>query len=60
MLPKRQWTDMTWEDFRAGDAARWVAVLPVAAVEQHGPHLPLGVDGFIAETYLKRVLALVP
>lgn len=60
MLPKRQWTDMTWEDFRADDAARWVAVLPVAAVEQHGPHLPLGVDGFIAESYLKRVLALVP
>lgn len=60
MLPKRQWTEMTWEDFRAGDVARWIAVLPVAAVEQHGPHLPLGVDGFVAETYLKRVLPLVP
>lgn len=60
MLPKRQWTEMTWEDFRAGDVARWIAVLPIAAVEQHGPHLPLGVDGFIAETYLKRVLPLVP
>ena len=60
MSPKRQWTEMTWEDFRAGDVARWIAVLPIAAVEQHGPHLPLGVDGFIAETYLKRVLPLVP
>jgi creatinine amidohydrolase len=58
MPPKRQWTEMTWEDFR--DPAQWVAVLPVAAVEQHGPHLPLGVDGFIAETYLQRVLALIP
>jgi creatinine amidohydrolase len=48
--------DMTWQDIaRAGaDAARWIAVLPLAAVEQHGPHLPLGVDTFIAEAYLAR------
>jgi creatinine amidohydrolase len=59
MLPKRQWTEMTWEDFRAGKPERWIAVLPVAAVEQHGPHLPVGVDGFIAEGYLARVLKLL-
>jgi hypothetical protein len=51
---------MTWPDFRAGDPARWIAVLPVAAVEQHGPHLPLGVDGHIAETYLAAVEKLLP
>ena len=60
MPPKRFWTEMTWEDFRAGDPARWIAVLPVAAVEQHGPHLPLGVDSFIAEGYLARVHQLLP
>ncbi len=60
MLPKRFWTEMTWEDFRAGEPARWIAVLPVAAVEQHGPHLPLGTDGFIAEGYLARVHKLLP
>jgi creatinine amidohydrolase len=60
MLPKRHWADMTWEDFRAADTARWIAVLPVAAVEQHGPHLPLGVDGFINEGYLARAMALLP
>jgi len=60
MPPKRFWTEMTWEDFRAGDPARWIAVLPVAAVEQHGPHLPLGVDSFIAESYLARVYKLLP
>lgn len=60
MLPKRFWIEMTWEDFRAGDPARWIAVLPVAAVEQHGSHLPTGVDGYIAEGYLARVLALLP
>src|SRR5262249_58252456 len=42
------------------DTARWIAVLPVAAVEQHGPHLPLGVDTFIAEAYLARVRAALP
>ena len=51
---------MTWEDFRADDAARWIAVLPVAAVEQHGPHLPVGVDGMIAEGYLARVRQRLP
>jgi len=37
-----------------------IAVLPVAAVEQHGPHLPVGVDSFIAQAYLARVRALLP
>ncbi len=60
MLPKRLWTDMTWEDFHGADAVRWIAVLPIAAVEQHGPHLPVGVDGFIAEGYLARVVKLIP
>ena len=55
-LPKRDWTDMTWQDVAGAgaDAARWIAVLPLAAVEQHGPHLPLGVDAFIAEAYFCR------
>ena len=60
MLPKREWTEMTWADLTAPDRARWIAVLPLAATEQHGPHLPLGVDGFIAEAYLARVRKLLP
>jgi len=60
MLPKRDWLEMTWQDFSEADTARWIAVLPVAAVEQHGPHLPLGVDSFIAEAYLERVHGLLP
>jgi creatinine amidohydrolase len=57
MLPKRDWAEMTWADFTPADTAHWIAVLPLAATEQHGPHLPLGVDGFIAEAYLARVRA---
>jgi creatinine amidohydrolase len=60
MMPKRDWTEMTWTDVAAGDTKRWIAVLPVAAVEQHGPHLPLGVDSYIAEAYIARVLPLLP
>jgi creatinine amidohydrolase len=60
MLPKRDWLEMTWQDVAEADTARWIAVLPVAAVEQHGPHLPLGVDTFIAEAYLARVHEALP
>ncbi len=61
-LPKRQWVDMTWQEIAGAGAAtrRWIAVLPLGAVEQHGPHLPLGVDSFIGEAYLARVYGLIP
>jgi creatinine amidohydrolase len=51
---------MTWADFEAGDTARMIAVLPVAATEQHGPHLPLGTDTFIMEGYIEKVIARLP
>ena len=53
---------MTWADIAAAGEAgrRWIAVLPLAAVEQHGPHLPLGVDAYIAEAYLARVRKILP
>lgn len=56
---KRNWAEMTWEDFAAADPS-WVAVLPTAAVEQHGPHLPLGTDSFIVEAYVARARRLLP
>ncbi|MBW8471298.1 MAG: creatininase family protein [Thiobacillus sp.] len=42
--PARHWSDLSTADFAALDRARAIAVLPVAATEQHGPHLPLSVD----------------
>lgn len=50
------WLSLTTQEFPADR----IAVLPVAAVESHGPHLPVGVDTLIAETYLARVRALLP
>lgn len=40
----RFWADLSTADFAHRDMSRTVAVLPVAATEQHGPHLPLSVD----------------
>ena len=59
-MPARYWLDLTTEDFRTRDMARAIAVFPVAAVEQHGPHLPVGVDTYINEGYLARAMGLVP
>jgi creatinine amidohydrolase len=55
----RNWQDLAWTDFRSlpDDA---VAILPVAAVEQHGPHLPVSVDATINAGLLARTLELVP
>ena len=59
-LPPRDWTRIHWPDVSAAEPARWIAVLPLAATEQHGPHLPLGTDVMIAEAYLARVRELLP
>ena len=48
-LPSRFWADLCTRDFAQPDPARTIAVLPVAATEQHGPHLPLSVDTVLAD-----------
>ena len=59
-MPATPWFDLTTEEMRSRDWTRAIAVLPVAAIEQHGPHLPLGTDTIIARGYLDKVAALVP
>lgn len=59
-MTARFWQDLTTEDVAALDRARTVTVLPVAAIEQHGPHLPLGTDAMINEGVLARAMALAP
>lgn len=36
---------------RLADSGRSLVILPVGAVEEHGAHLPLGLDAFAAEAY---------
>jgi creatinine amidohydrolase len=56
----RYWWDLTTEEFADLDPLRTVALLPVCAVEQHGPHLPVRVDAAINAGILARTLQLVP
>ena len=62
--PSRHWAEVSASDFAAaqasGLAARTVAVLPVAAIEQHGPHLPLHVDATLLQGVLDAALPLLP
>jgi len=48
MSPIPELADLTWEEARELPASRTVAILPVGAIEAHGPHLPLGTDVVIA------------
>lgn len=56
----RFWADLSARDFAAlqtsGEAARSIAVLPVAATEQHGPHLPLSVDTVLVDGVITAAL----
>lgn len=55
-----QWAELTTADF-AGDALRGaLAILPVAAIEQHGPHLPLATDAIINQGVIDAACALLP
>jgi len=54
------WQEMTTRDFDAFDVERTVAVFPVAAIEQHGPHLPLATDALINAGIVRAALPQVP
>ena len=52
----RFWADLKSPDFASLDLARCIAVLPVSAIEQHGPHLPLNVDATLADGVVQATL----
>ncbi len=56
MSTPRHWSDLGTADFAALDRARAIAVLPLAATEQHGPHLPLSVDTDIVDGIVAQAL----
>ena len=59
-LRSAYWRDLTTEDLRGLDAERWLALLPMGAVEQHGPHLPLDTDACIAEGVVAATMSRLP
>ncbi|MES2941150.1 MAG: creatininase family protein [Pseudomonadota bacterium] len=56
----RFWADLATTDFAALDRVSTVAVLPVAATEQHGPHLPLSVDQALVDGMVQAALPQLP
>jgi creatinine amidohydrolase len=48
-MPPLRLADLPWTEVDALDRYRTVPILPVGAVEAHGPHLPLGTDAILAE-----------
>ena len=58
--PPRFWADLKSPDFAQLDRSRVIAVLPVAAIEQHGPHLPLQVDRALVDGVVAAALPHLP
>ncbi len=55
-LASHRWAELNTRDFAALDPARTVAVLPLGATEQHGPHLPLSVDTVLVDGVVNAAL----
>lgn len=60
MARRLDWADYRTTEFGAIDPERVIAVLPTAAIEQHGPHLPVGTDTMIATGMLDVLRARCP
>jgi creatinine amidohydrolase len=54
------WGEFRSSEFAALDPASTVAILPAAAIEQHGPHLPVMTDTAIAEGMMRLTLERLP
>jgi creatinine amidohydrolase len=61
MTIDRQLEQLSWPGLQAAAAVEGsTLVLPIGAMEQHGPHLPMGTDGLFAEAVLDQVLKRLP
>ncbi|QCI63762.1 creatininase family protein [Phreatobacter stygius] len=58
-MPSRHWGDLKTTDFDRLDPQRTVAILPLAATEQHGPHLPVSTDTSIMKGMIETAFPLV-
>lgn len=60
MTRRLDWAQYRTTEYADIDPMRTVAILPTAAIEQHGPHLPVGTDTMIAEGMLARLRETCP
>jgi creatinine amidohydrolase len=56
----REFAYLTWKQVDALPRERTLLVLPTAAIEQHGHHLPLATDTLINNLLLGKALAQIP
>jgi creatinine amidohydrolase len=54
------WNELRSVDFAGLSADKTIAILPIASIEQHGPHLPISTDTTIANGMLAEVKASLP
>ncbi|WP_250514613.1 creatininase family protein [Caballeronia sp. INDeC2] len=59
-ITHRRWADYTSKAFAALPRERLVAVLPVGAIEQHGPHLPMSVDTATIDGLVDAIVPRLP
>lgn len=57
MTTKHLFAQMTWPEVNEAVLQRRVALLPIAAIEQHGPHLPVDTDNVFAAEICERAAA---
>ncbi|SDD46814.1 creatininase family protein [Ruegeria marina] len=57
---KRFWADYTSREFSELERERLIAVLPIGAIEQHGPHLPMSVDTCTVNGVVTRLAERLP
>ena len=55
-MRKLYWSELATTEFAGLDPEKLIAVLPVAAIEQHGPHLPIASDTILGQTIIARAL----
>ncbi|HRW04558.1 MAG TPA: creatininase family protein [Caldilineaceae bacterium] len=60
MSPQRYLAHLAWPDVVALDKTEGVVILPVGAIEQHGPHLPTLTDTLLVTHVLDATLAALP
>jgi creatinine amidohydrolase len=60
MTRRLDWKDYRAPEWKAADPMKTIAILPTAAIEQHGPHLPVGTDTIINEGLLDLLRTRCP